>query len=410
DQLQDGASFKSWLIRIAYSQCINFINSNWRYDPEGIEADEVVDPVSETNPATHYLESERSQIVMDCIQSLPHIHRSVILFKYYEGLRIKDIALIMDCSEGTVKSRLNAAKKSLDFLLKNQGITTSFWGLSPMLSAASVAWGLPANKAQTLVEGIADTGHFSANFKAVGVAKGVASVAPLIATVTTVTVLGGGMVAVDTFVNPEPSVVETQSPPAAVSNIELPTNYGQTVPISVNIDHPESLATAYLKAPDGSHIPLSLAGNVLTALATENGSYTIVIEDKNGESTTQSLAVTTVDTETPVITDYKGEDEYLTIQLADSQSGIDAQTIYAKTQSGTQFSPESASETQAVFKMPAETCTVYYSDKAGNIGHTLVKSRDVSPEPAEGGDGGSGNSADAGNSAESGNSTEVKGI
>lgn len=380
DQLKDGASFHYWLIRIAYSQCINYINSNWRQDPDGVEADEIEDLMPEGNPSLSCLKDERAQAIMDSILSLPLKHRSVILLKYYEDLKIKDIAVIMACSEGTVKSRLNAAKSSLHFLLKNQGINGLFGGLSPALSTASLSWTMPADRAHSLVESIADTGHFSANFKAVGAAKGIIGMAPLVATITTITVVGGGMVAVDTFSKPEPTTVEAVSPPAAVSNIDLSSDYGQTVPISLNIDNPESIAAAYLKSPNGTHVPLSLAGNVFTALATENGNYTVVIEDKNGGSTTKNLAVTTVDTENPVITDYKGDDELLTIQLADSQSGIDPQNIYAETESGRRFSPQSASETQAIFNMPTEPCTLYYGDKAGNIGHTFVKSKMVLPE------------------------------
>lgn len=387
DQLKDGASFHSWVIRIAYSQCINFIKSNWRYDPEEVEANEIEDFSTESNPSLCCLQDERTQKVMESVLSLPPKHRSVILLKYYENLKIRDIALIMSCSEGTVKSRLNAAKSSLNFLLKNQGISSSFWVLSPALSSAAVSMGMPLDTARGLVEGIAETSHLSANFKVLGAAKGLVSMAPLIVTVTTVTVVGGGMAAVDSFMAPEPSVVESATPPAVVEQVVSASDYGQSVPVSVQVDNPESIASAYLKGPNGEQVPLSLSGNVLSAAATENGSYTVVIENKNGESITQSLSVSTVDTENPIITDFSGDDALLTIRLNDSQSGVDPGQIYGVSETGLRFTPESATETEATFKMPEEPCTLYYADKAGNMGHTLVKSRKVpdagSAVPAE---------------------------
>lgn len=50
---------------------------------------------------------------MDLISSLSKIHSTVLYLKYFKELKISEIASILDISEGTVKSRLNNARKAL---------------------------------------------------------------------------------------------------------------------------------------------------------------------------------------------------------------------------------------------------------------------------------------------------------
>jgi RNA polymerase sigma-70 factor (ECF subfamily) len=47
-------------------------------------------------------------------------HRTVVSLRYFDELSLKEIADIMDTSEGTVKSRLFYGLKKLSLLLKNE--------------------------------------------------------------------------------------------------------------------------------------------------------------------------------------------------------------------------------------------------------------------------------------------------
>lgn len=50
---------------------------------------------------------------MDLISSLSKVHSTVLYLKYFKELKISEIASILDISEGTVKSRLNNARRAL---------------------------------------------------------------------------------------------------------------------------------------------------------------------------------------------------------------------------------------------------------------------------------------------------------
>lgn len=58
-------------------------------------------------------EHERRRILQQAIDALPPRQRIVIILYYLEGLSLKEIAYVMDVPEGTVKSRLHYARRSL---------------------------------------------------------------------------------------------------------------------------------------------------------------------------------------------------------------------------------------------------------------------------------------------------------
>jgi RNA polymerase sigma-70 factor (ECF subfamily) len=60
-----------------------------------------------------YARSEIAESVRAAINELKPKFRLPILLKYLEGLSYEEIAVVMDCSQGTVASRLNRAHKAL---------------------------------------------------------------------------------------------------------------------------------------------------------------------------------------------------------------------------------------------------------------------------------------------------------
>lgn len=66
------------------------------------------------------IQGDKLQKVRQAINLLPEDHKEVILLKYSSHLTIKEIAGVMDCKEGTVKSRLFYALKKLQKLTKDE--------------------------------------------------------------------------------------------------------------------------------------------------------------------------------------------------------------------------------------------------------------------------------------------------
>lgn len=371
-QLKDGSQFPAWLNRIAYSRCMDFFRVNKRQETETLTAEILDGQFSENTPVLQYLENDRANIVMAAVMALPQKQRSVILLKYYEGLRIREIAEIMDCSEGTVKSRLNAAKKALHFSLRQQGITTPFLGLTPALSAVSAACGLSSDKASAILNEAAGITDFQEQL-ILKAAKG-KNLSLLPMALSAVGILAFGSVLFASESVPAAKAPAVTAEPAVISNIQLPSDYAATALVSVELSPPESVSTTYLKGAAGQVVPLSGNGTVFTALVHENGLYTLCVEDQNGKILTHDIMVNTVDSQAPEILTYTSEGDRLTLSFADDLSGMDMVSVYAISQTGDRFTPEVLTDNQAIFNVPAGDCTVYYQDKAGNEGRTFVES------------------------------------
>lgn len=371
-QLKDGSQFPAWLNRIAYRRCMDFFRVNKRQETETLTSEILDEQFSEDTPILQCLEDDRANTVMAAVMALPQKQRSVILLKYYEGLRIREIAEIMGCSEGTVKSRMNAAKKALHFSLGQQGITTPFLGLTPALSAVSAACGLSSDKAGIILNKAAGMSDFPEQL-ILKAAKG-KNLSLLPMALSAVGILAFGSVLFASESVPAAKAPAVTAEPAVISNIQLPSDYAATALVSVELSPPESVSTAYLKGTAGQVVPLSGNGTVFTALVHENGLYTLYVEDQNGKILTHDIMVNTVDSQAPEILTYTSEGDRLTLSFADDLSGMDMVSVYAISQTGDRFTPEVLTDNQAIFNVPAGDCTVYYQDKAGNEGRTFVES------------------------------------
>lgn len=108
------SSFSTWYFRIAYNESINFLKKKKWYD----SIDELENIASLENLPKQTYESITSKEVSTFINTLPTIERNIILYYYYDDLKIREIADIMDINENTVKTKMTKAKKVLSPQLK----------------------------------------------------------------------------------------------------------------------------------------------------------------------------------------------------------------------------------------------------------------------------------------------------
>ena len=112
-QFQGTASFLTWMTRIVINLCLDQLRKQKRQRAESIEAMaeesggvERHMPVVRINP-TKGLEREELRARIDqAMEQLSDAHRSVLILHEFEGLEYKEIAKRMECSIGTVMSRL----------------------------------------------------------------------------------------------------------------------------------------------------------------------------------------------------------------------------------------------------------------------------------------------------------------
>ena len=70
-------------------------------------------PSAEPSPADAMAQNETGRRLRQCIEMLPDKHRQIIRLRFFEDASLPDMAVVLGCSVGTVKSRLHHALEKL---------------------------------------------------------------------------------------------------------------------------------------------------------------------------------------------------------------------------------------------------------------------------------------------------------
>jgi RNA polymerase sigma-70 factor (ECF subfamily) len=123
-QFQGESSFLTWMTRIVINLCLDQIRKQKRHRAESIEAMEEESggverqmPVVNANPTAGLERQELRQRIDKALGQLSVEHRTVIILHEFEELEYKEIAKRMQCSIGTVMSRLFYARRKMANLL-----------------------------------------------------------------------------------------------------------------------------------------------------------------------------------------------------------------------------------------------------------------------------------------------------
>ena len=115
------SQFYTWLYRIAANTAKNFLASRARKSPaysvdvEDAEHFEGESGLKEyTNPENMLLTGEIEATVFSAIEKLPEDLKSAITLREIDGLSYEEIANVMDCPIGTVRSRIFRARDVID--------------------------------------------------------------------------------------------------------------------------------------------------------------------------------------------------------------------------------------------------------------------------------------------------------
>ena len=115
------SAFYTWLYRIAVNTAKNYLTSQGRRPPSSdVEADEAEyygggEALQEVaTPENLALTDEIKRTVFAAIEALREDLRTAITLREMEGLSYEEIAEIMDCPVGTVRSRIFRAREAID--------------------------------------------------------------------------------------------------------------------------------------------------------------------------------------------------------------------------------------------------------------------------------------------------------
>lgn len=114
----------TWIYRIAINhhrrQARKMRIRNW-LGFEDVSSEVLSTEMEGSDPAE---KNERTQKVAQAVASLPQDFRETVILHYFQDQSCEQIAKILDCSEGTVKSRLWRGRKILAQKLKNYASET----------------------------------------------------------------------------------------------------------------------------------------------------------------------------------------------------------------------------------------------------------------------------------------------
>jgi RNA polymerase sigma-70 factor (ECF subfamily) len=123
-QFQGESSFGTWMTRIVINLCLDQLRKHKRQRAESIELLEEESggverqmPVVTPNPTEGLERSELRERIQDALGKLSEEHRTVLVLHEFEEMEYKQIAKEMNCSIGTVMSRLFYARRRLAGLL-----------------------------------------------------------------------------------------------------------------------------------------------------------------------------------------------------------------------------------------------------------------------------------------------------
>lgn len=119
------SAFYTWLYRIAINTAKNYLVAQGRRPPgEDIDAEEAEQYEGGTllrdveSPESLVLTEEIKNTVFQAIEDLPEDLRTAITLRELEGLSYEEIAEVMSCPVGTVRSRIFRAREAIDKRLK----------------------------------------------------------------------------------------------------------------------------------------------------------------------------------------------------------------------------------------------------------------------------------------------------
>ena len=104
------SDFYTWLYRIAINSCYSYRTGKQRYHLENIALEEGYhDVYIEHKPDR----TDQQEYIIAAVDALPQKQKTVWVMRYYQGHKIKEIAVLMGLTSGTVKRYLHRATLKL---------------------------------------------------------------------------------------------------------------------------------------------------------------------------------------------------------------------------------------------------------------------------------------------------------
>lgn len=380
DTLRDNEMFMAWLNRITYHASLEAVKKQKDVCLEDTVMDKLLVSGDE-EPLDKLIDKEWRDILVDYILELQPELKSVIIMKYYENMRLDEMAISLECPVGTVKSRLYNAKRILrkKLMSKKMKVKGVFLGAALALSldyyakshviialaAARVPEVLPILKGGLI-------GWSSICIVAATYGKVMAVSACLAGFLMTMSYWGGE--------GSQPEIVSVTGPDA----------YSNTViQEEIQVKSRLPIETVEVEGDDGK-IPVEYNQGDKSYQVTvgQNGLYHITVKAINQKTAVRQFEVKNIDKENPKLMNwtYDENTRMMTATVQDDRSGIDYNKCYLDA-AGVRTKPElwDANRNELRFHLDGGEAILGLFDRSGNysiyrltlVENTMVESTEM---------------------------------
>lgn len=115
-KLNDPGSLRPWLYRITHGVAVNRVREH-----VSRERAEEAHGAGTQDAAEPLFTKDDAAAIHDALNGLTPKHREVLVLHFLEEFSLAEIAMVVGCSEGTVKSRIHYAKREMKQILSGGG-------------------------------------------------------------------------------------------------------------------------------------------------------------------------------------------------------------------------------------------------------------------------------------------------
>lgn len=349
-ELNNPRAFIAWINKKTYFHTMNYIRKENRHITVDID-DEIFtnlkDDSSEVSPEYAYLNNEIEKTIMREIDKLSIPQKSVILLRYHQDLTLKQISEVMECSLGTIKSRLSVAKNHLKESIKTGSYFSGIF-LSPTIK-------------KTLVKATQNTFTNIETIKKGTLSGGALKVFAVIASVFFLTASGVGAY----FVNQ----TDTENPFSIDAITVKPSSGFTNKPVYVEVQVKGSnIEKVYLISQEGKTYEANLKeSGHYGVYINENGDYGVRAKYGNKIKKDQ-VSIHVIDKNGPELMSVERKENFLIIACKDSDSGIDWEKTQYTTETGKEMGINECvvAENKVILEYVNGIDYLTLYDKAGN--------------------------------------------